>query len=85
MTSIGIVSRSARTPYKCNECDVDINPSEPYLRNRRSGYVLKIHLHCAIPLIQHGWIYNMRLPNGEELDVKTTPERWGELIATTQN
>ena len=89
MTSIGRVSRSARVPYECNECgidiecDVEINASEHYLRNRRSGYVLTIHLHCAIPLIQHGWIYNMRLPNGEELDNKTTPERWGELIATT--
>jgi len=27
----------------------------------------------------------MILPDGEELDRKTTPERWSELIATTQN
>ena len=83
MTSIGVVSRSARTVYPCNECDIDIQPDEPYLRNNRSGYVLKIHLHCSIPLIQHGWIYNMRLPDGETLDYKTLPERWERLIATT--
>ena len=83
MTSIGRVSRSARTVYPCNECDIDIQPNEPYLRNNRHGYVLKLHLHCSIPLIQHGWIWNMILPDGETLDNKTTPERWGELIATT--
>ena len=85
MTSIGIVSRSARVVYPCNECDVDINPEQPYLRVNRCGSVLKIHLHCAIPLIQHRWIWNMRLPDGEELSYDTTPERWEEIIATTQN
>ena len=83
MTSIGIVSRSARTPYQCNECDVDIRPNDPYLRVNRCGSVLKIHLYCSIPLIQHRWIWNMRLPDGETLDYRTLPERWEELIATT--
>ena len=45
--------------------------------------MLKFHLLCAIPLIQHGCIWNMILPDGETLDKDTTPERWGELIATT--
>ena len=85
MTSIGVVSRSARVGYPCNECDVDINPEQPYLRVNRCGYVLKIHLRCAVPLIQHRWIWNMRLPDGEELGYDTTPERWGEIIATAQN
>ena len=83
MTSIGRVSRSARVPYECNECGIDIERDEAYVRSNRHGYVLKIHLHCCVPLIQHGWVWNMILPSGEELDRKTTPERWGELIATT--
>ena len=83
MTSIGRVSRSARVFYPCNECNVDITTDEPYLRTNRHGYVLKLHLHCSIPLIQHGWIWNMILPDGEELGPNTTPERWERLIATT--
>ena len=83
MTSIGVVSRSARTNYECNECNENINPEQPYLRSNRCGYVLKIHLRCAVPLIKHGWIYCMRLPDGEELDRRTLPARWEEIVATT--
>ena len=80
MTSIGIVSPSARTRYECNECDEDIHQDQPYLRSKRDGYVLKIHLHCAVPLIKHGWIWYMRLPNGEELtNSNTTDDRWNDI------
>ena len=80
MTSIGRVSRSARVPYECNECGIDIERDEAYVRTNRHGYVLKIHLHCAVPLIKHGWIWCMRLPNGEELTKSnTTDERWNEI------
>ena len=85
MTSLGRVSRSARTPYQCNECDTQIYSNDPYLRVNRCGYVLKIHLHCAVPLVQHGWVYNMILPDGETLTHNTTAERWSELIRTDTN
>ena len=80
MTSISIVSSSARTEYKCNECEIPIQPEQPYVRSNRNGGAIKIHLHCAIPLVQHGWIWCIRLPNGEDLDDDTTPERWNELL-----
>lgn len=66
MTSIGVVSPSARTEYECNECDIPILMEQPYVRSNRAGRALKIHLQCVVPLIKHGWIWLLRLPNGDE-------------------
>ena len=79
MTSIGVVLRSGKPSYMCNECDVGISYNESYVRSIRGFMVLQNHVRCAIPLVQHGWLRLLRLPDGEVLTWSTTAERWQEL------